>query len=177
MRVAIGSNNPVKIKACKNVMKRIFKRVEIISVEVNSAVSHTPLTQKETIQGARERAYDAINETKADFGVGMEGGIAKISGKYFLTGWCVVLSIDGKEGIGGGSTLELPSYVVKKVRKGMELGKVIDSLAGESNTKQKYGAIGVFTKMLLNRQKVWEAILTYAMSRFISKELYEHANT
>ncbi len=164
-RIAIGSKNPVKVNACKNVMEKLYGEVEIIPVEIDSGISHTPLTDEETIKGARNRAYQALEKTKADMGVGMEGGITKITGRYFLTGWCVVIDKEGREGIGGGSTLELPSFIVEKVKEGIELGKVMDSIIGENNTKQKYGAIGIFTNMLLDRQKAWEIMLIYAMGK------------
>lgn len=60
IKIAIGSKNPVKIKACHNVAEKIWGEVEVLSFAVPSGVAEQPLTEKETIQGVligqRERA-------------------------------------------------------------------------------------------------------------------------
>jgi inosine/xanthosine triphosphatase len=174
MRIAIGTKNPVKIRACERVMKRIYgNNVELIPVEVNSKVSHTPLSDEEMITGARNRALYALRKTRADLGIGMEGGISEISKKHFLAGWAVIIDKNGKESIGGGQRVELPSYVVKEVKEGKELGNIIDEIANEQNTKQKYGAIGIFTDRIIDREKAWEITLIFAMSKFLRPDLYE----
>ncbi|MHC1566343.1 MAG: DUF84 family protein, partial [Candidatus Syntropharchaeia archaeon] len=38
MRIAVGSKNPVKIKAVKNVLSKFYRDLEVISVEVDSGV-------------------------------------------------------------------------------------------------------------------------------------------
>jgi inosine/xanthosine triphosphatase len=170
--IAIGSTNPVKIEATKNVMKKIYKKVKIIPTRANSHVPHTPLSEKDCLKGAINRAKQAIKITKADFGIGMEGGITKEFGKYFLHGWCAVIDKDGKIGLGKSGELELPFHVVKKVIEGKELGDVIDEITGIHNTKKKIGAVGVFTKGLINRQKSWEQALIYAMTKWLKPKLY-----
>ncbi|MBO3755082.1 MAG: DUF84 family protein, partial [Candidatus Brockarchaeota archaeon] len=97
IRIAIGSKNPVKVKAVENVMRKIYGDVEIISFGVPTDVSHTPLSDEECMKGAIKRAKDAIELAKANLGVGMEGGIVKRLDRYFLTGWCVV--IEGSRGV------------------------------------------------------------------------------
>ena len=173
MKVAIGSINPVKVKACEKVMEKIYGDVEIISVKAPSGVSHTPLSHEEMIEGARNRAFYALKKANADMAVGMEGGISEINGKYFLTGWVVVVDKNGKIGIGGGSKAELPSFVIEKVKKGKELGDIMDELIGEKDTKRKMGAIGIFTKGLIDRQKLWEISLIYALAKFLRPDLFE----
>lgn len=174
MKIAIGTKNPVKIKACKNVMKEIFgNNIEIIPVEVDSIVSRTPLSDKEMIDGARNRALDSLKKIEADFGVGMEGGISEISGKRFLTGWSVVIDKNRVESIGGGQRVELPTHIVEEVERGKELGEVIDEITGEKDTKKKFGAVGVLTRRLIDREKAWEVSLIFATSKFLRPDLYE----
>jgi non-canonical (house-cleaning) NTP pyrophosphatase len=51
--VAIGSENPVKIRAAKNVFEKVFrKEIEVKSVKVDPKVSHTPSSLEESAQGA-----------------------------------------------------------------------------------------------------------------------------
>lgn len=173
MKIAIGSKNPVKIEATKKIMKRIYKKVKITPVKVFSGVTHTPLSEEECIRGAINRAKKAIESTKADFGIGMEGGITKIFNKYFLHGWCAVIDKKGKIGLGGCNGLELPSPIVKKVIKGKELGEVMDEVTGMQDTKKKMGAVGIFTDGLTNRQEAWEQALMYAMTKWLKPKLYK----
>ena len=172
MKIAIGSTNPVKVKATENVMKKIYGDVEIIPVEITSGVSHTPLTDEECVKGAHHRAKEAMKNTEADLAIGMEGGIAKRVGRYFLIGWCVVVDKNGDVAIGHGGGIELPEIVVKKVLEGKELGPVMDEITGIHDVKRKMGAIGILTNGLSNRQEAWEEALTYAMAKKLKPELY-----
>jgi len=172
IKVAVGSTNPVKIKATENIMRRIYGNVEIIPVDVASKVSHTPLTDEECVEGAIYRAKEAIVKAEADLGVGLEGGVARRAGRYFLTGWCAVAGVEGEVALGCGGGIELPEVIVKKVLSGKELGDVIDEITGISGTKRKMGAIGVLTNGLTNRQESWELTLLYAMARKLHPDLY-----
>jgi len=108
MKVAIGSKNPVKIKATKNVFKKVFGQVKVLSVEVKSGVSHTPSSFEEILKGAINRAKNALKETRADFGVGLEGGYEKIKFGFFLSGAVAIVDKKGRIGISGGSRVLLP---------------------------------------------------------------------
>jgi inosine/xanthosine triphosphatase len=171
-KVAVGSTNPVKVKAAENVMRRIYGNVEIISVDVASNVSHTPLTDEECAEGAIYRAKEAIRKAEADLGVGLEGGVAKRAGRYFLTGWCAVVDVGGDMALGCGGGIELPEVIVREVLSGKELGDVMDEVTGISGTKRKMGAVGILTNGLTSRQESWEFTLLYAMARKLSAELY-----
>jgi len=171
--VALGSVNPVKVKATCNVMKRIYGReVEVIPVQVESGVSHTPIGETEIIRGAENRARNALRKVDADLGVGMEGGITRKFDKYFLTGWCAVINRLGECFLGCSVYMELPESVVNRVLRGEELGFVMDELTGIKDTKKKMGAIGIFTRGILSRQLAWEVALIYAMTPIISSKYY-----
>lgn len=172
IKVAIGSTNPVKIKATEKVMKRIYGDVIVISVEIISKVSHTPLTDEDCVEGAIYRAKEAIKKAEADLGIGLEGGVAKRAGRYFLVGWCAVVDSEGDTALGCGGGIELPEIVIKEVFNGKELGEVINEITGINETKRKMGAIGILTKGLTNRQESWEVTIVHAMARKLSAELY-----
>ena len=173
MKIAVGSRNPVKIAAARNVLLKIYPGAEIISVEVDSKVSSHPLTDAEAIAGARERAQQARKITGSDLGVGLEGSTVDIDGKHMTAGWAAVF--DGTRfHIGGGGHLLLPPAVDRKIRReNKELGTAMDELTGEINTKQKMGAIGILTKGLSSREKAYEYILIYALTPFLSPEFYK----
>jgi len=173
MKVAVGSQNPVKIRATKNVFRRVFDKVEILSVEVDSGVSHTPSSWEETAQGAINRAKLALGKTGADFGVGLEGGYEKTKFGVLMRGAVAIIDKAGKLGISGSSGILLPEKVVKRLEKGKELGEIMDELQDIENTKQKWGAVGFFLKGYSNRQESFEHDVLYALAKFLREELYE----
>jgi non-canonical (house-cleaning) NTP pyrophosphatase len=67
----------------------------------------------------------------------------------------------------------MPEEIVKRVRKGKELGDVMDEIRGLKNTKQQDGAVGFFTKNLVPRTKSFEITTIYALSRFIREKMFE----
>ena len=173
MLIAVGSRNPVKLSAVENVFRRVFSRVNVVAVEVDPRISVMPLSDREALEGARERARQARAALGADIGVGLEGATTTVLNHLLTSGWAAVY--DGKRfGLGGGGHLLLPPAVVDKISsEGKELGTAIDELIGRSNTKQKSGAIGVLTRGLSSRREAYEYILIYALIPFLSPELYE----
>lgn len=173
MKIAVGSHNPVKIAAVKNVLGRIYPEAEVLAVEVNSGVSDMPLSDDEAIEGARNRARHSRTLLRAELGIGLEGGTTTICGSHLTAGWAAVF--DGRKySIGGGGHLLLPPAVDRKIiQEKKELGTAIDELVGEDNIKQKMGAIGILTGGLSTRQKAYEYILIYALAPLLSPELYK----
>ena len=173
MKVAVGSLNPVKVRACKDAMEKLFRDVEVIPVDVDSRVSHTPLSTYELITGAKNRVYEALKKTGAEYGVGMEGGISNIEGYNILIGSVYVVDKKGVYGIGFTCGLEIPNNIAEKVFRGEELGDVIDEISGDKNTKQKQGAMGMFTNNHLTREETWKTGIICAMAKFIKPDLYK----
>ena len=172
MKIAVGSHNPIKIAAARNVLIKIYPEAEILQVEAKSGVSDMPLSDEEAIRGARNRARHSRDLLQADLGIGLEGGTTTVVGKHMTSGWAAVF--DGERfGIGGGGHLLLPPAVDRKIiLEKKELGTAIDELVGGNNLKQKMGAIGILTGGLSTRQKAYEQILIYAMAPFLSPKLY-----
>ena len=172
MKVAVGSKNPVKVMAVKEAFRSAFGDCEIIEVSVSSGVSDMPMSFTESIKGAKTRAKKAIEEVNADFGVGLEAGFIDTEIGTFLVGLVAIVDNNNQWGIGKGAGLLMPERVVEEVKKGKELGDVMDKIRGIENTKQKDGAVGYFTKNLVPRQQSFEIPIIYALSRFIRKELF-----
>lgn len=173
MKVAVGSQNPVKIEAAKNAFEKVFGRCEVVGASVPSGVADMPLSFKEAIKGAKNRAKLAIGELGADFGVGLEGGFEETVAGTFLCGVVAVVDKKGRWGFGKGSGILMPQKIVAKVKKGKELGVVMDELTGQENIKQHEGTTGYLTKNLVPRAQGFENTVIYALSRFIRPELFE----
>jgi non-canonical (house-cleaning) NTP pyrophosphatase len=46
----------------------------------------------------------------------------------------------------------------------------MDRVTGEHNTKQNAGAVGILTAGLVDRQRAYEALVTYALAPFLSSD-------
>jgi inosine/xanthosine triphosphatase len=171
MKVAVGSKNPIKVRATKNVFERVFGKVKILAINVNPGVSHTPSSFGELVKGAINRAKEALKKTKADFGVGLEGGYEKTKFGFFLSGAVAIVDKRGRIGIGGGGRVLLPQKIVSELKKGKELGEIVDQI--QKNTKQKLGAVGFLLKGHITREKSLEQTILYALARFLRPEIYE----
>ena len=108
MHVAIGSGNPVKLNAVAGVVPD----ASATAVAVDSGVPEQPWGRAETVRGARNRAEAALSATTADYGVGIEGGVAERDdpGGVWLVMWAAVT--DGSAvHFGAGPSVQLPTPV------------------------------------------------------------------
>jgi non-canonical (house-cleaning) NTP pyrophosphatase len=78
----------------------------------------------------------------------------------------------GRVGYGTSPFFELPFDITEQLLAGTELGEVMDHLIGEENTKEKQGAVGYFTKGVMDRRRYYVAGLTVALIPFLNAELY-----
>lgn len=171
-RIAVGSRNPVKVRAVATVAARVFPGAEIVPLAAPSGVAEQPRSDEESIRGAEGRARHALHATGADLAVGLEGGVAETAHGLLLTGWVVAIARDGRIGLGGGGGALLPDAVAAKVRGGGEVGPVMDDLLGESDLKKSRGAVGVLTAGLVNRDEAFERMVVYAFTPFLAPDLY-----
>ena len=66
----------------------------------------------------------------------------------------------------------LPDRVAALVRNGVELGHAMDRITGDHDTKRGAGAVGILTSGLVDRQRAYEALVTYALAPFLTPDLY-----
>jgi len=170
MKVVVGSTNPVKIEAVVSAIKQYYPDCEVIGKKVSSGIAEQPMSEEETVIGATNRAFAALED--GDMGVGLEGGVTKIGGVLFECAWCVVVDKDNRKGVGGGLYFELPRKVADKIMTGGELGPIMNELTGEENVKEKSGAIGIFTKGKLDRKTAYVQLVTSALIKFVSPEWF-----
>jgi len=176
MKILIGSQNPVKIRATQEAFSEYFSDVEVIARDVNSEVSSQPVGE-ETFKGAENRALelkriDEKEDLGIDFFVGIEGGITRIHSKWFAFGAVCIIDKEGKKGFGISSHFELPEQIVEELLEGKELGQVMDEITGEENNKQRGGAVGFFTRGRVDRKIGYTQGLILALVPFLNKELY-----
>ena len=173
MKVAVGSTNPVKVTAVRRTVNRAWPDAEVTAVSVPTGVSEMPMTDAETIAGARNRAIAARDRLSADFGIGLEGGVHPNGVGLILHGWVVMVDKNGREGVGGAARLPLPKHISDRVLAGEVLGDVMDDILNDHNTKQKGGAVGALTNNLAVRGDAFAQAVAYALAPFVSPQLYK----
>ena len=169
--------NPVKIGAVHTVFHALSRGARVEGAAVASTVRDQPVGDDETIRGAVARARAAREALGADLGVGIEGGVVEVPGGDMRTcAWAAVVDANGRRGIGGSLAIPLPQRVANLVRGGLELGHAMDRLIGQHDTKRGQGAVGILTAGLVDRQRAYEVLLTYALAPFLTPDLYEAAS-
>ena len=172
IKVVVASKNPVKVNAVLRGFSLFFREVIVEKVEVNSGVSDQPLSDEETRIGALTRAKNAkISRENADFWVGIEGGIEPGDNGLAAFAWVVILSGD-KRGESRTTTFQLPTKVAALIAQGYELGHANDIVFGQTNSKQKHGAVGLLTKNQVDRTALYQQAVQLALVPFINPELF-----
>lgn len=172
--IVIASQNPVKIDAVLQGFERMFPGVEfqVKSLEVSSGVADQPMSDLETVLGARNRALAARQTTTdAEYWVGVEGGVDRLDDRYIGFAWVVILS-NTMEGRARTGIFELPDEVSRLIVKGMELGDADDIVFGRQNSKQANGAVGLLTGDALTRASFYTEAVILALIPFKNPSLY-----
>jgi inosine/xanthosine triphosphatase len=173
MIIAVGSKNPTKIRPVRKIFKKYFKDISILSYDVTSGVSEQPLSEDETYKGALNRAKAVLKKApKAEYGVGIEGGIVKSTFGTNEKSVVVIVDRDGNIGVGISAALFLPKKVTMHIEKGKNLTQAIDSVFGTKDVGKGIGAYGVFTRGVVTRASGMEQAVAFALSRFLHKNLF-----
>jgi|SRR5699024_969782 len=155
MKIAIGSKNPAKIEAVQD----MFARDEIISADASSKVSDQPFSDTETRQGAVNRAAGSLQAVSADIGIGLEGGVMYVDDKLYLCNWGALVTSDNVIFTGSGARVLLPKEIDNELKKGVELGDVMDDYAKRKDVRKKEGAIGIFTNDQISRKEMFVHVI------------------
>lgn len=180
--VAVGSTNPTKVKAVETIVSRAFPHARVQPVVVASGVSEQPLSADETERGARARARAALAAVPgARFGIGLEGGVhfaagaeddAAVAAACDVINCCAVAADDGSVHVAWGVRFPLPPAVGRRLRRGEELGPVMDELSGVRDSAKTLGAVGFLSNGLLTRDVMWESAVVCALMPWFHPELY-----
>ncbi|MEM2365023.1 MAG: inosine/xanthosine triphosphatase [Candidatus Bathyarchaeia archaeon] len=177
MRVAVGSTNPVKIRATEKAFSRAFPGLEVIAfgIEVESGVPPQPLGE-ETIRGAMNRAAKALEKSGADFGVGIEAGLFPFPNTltgYLELQWCAVRDRAGRASLGCGPGFEQPPAIIEEViRGGRDVEEAIHIVFGIKGIGRREGAIGLLSKGLMDREELTESAVLMALIPILNEGLY-----
>jgi inosine/xanthosine triphosphatase len=188
--VAVGSTRRPKLNAVWEALT-VFgpaidsdAKFEVVAVEVESGVGHTPLSRAELMAGARGRAEALLRISRErsdaaawEYFVGLEGGFDVVQEDarrlVFLQNWAYVADRTGRGAYGQSGAILVPEPVARKVvDEGIELSAAIDAFAGARGVRDQQGAWGVFTGNLITRQDSFRTAVINAFAPFFNASIY-----
>ncbi|HEX2021601.1 MAG TPA: inosine/xanthosine triphosphatase [Candidatus Thermoplasmatota archaeon] len=174
VRVAVGSDNPVKVEAVRRAATRLFGDADVRGFAVDAGVALQPF-EEATWEGARTRARLALARwSEADFGVGVEAGLFEVAaaGGAFDVQACVVADRVGRLTYGQGPGFAYPAPVAAEVRAGRTVGDVMSRLSGIPDIGKKTGAVGWLSRGHFTRTALTEPAVLMAFLPRMRPELY-----
>lgn len=170
IKACVGSDNPVKVAAVRNVLKKLFNSLDVDFKAAGCSTPEQPFGEQ-TRLGAIERARAALGD--ADFGIGIEAGVFEMADGLYDVQYCAVVDRRGVVTIGHGSGFKYPPEVARRVREGWSVGRSFEELYGQEEVGRKEGAIGFLTNGMLDRTALTEQAVLAAMVPRIRWELYD----
>lgn len=204
--LAVGSKRGPKLSAVSEALGAFSSilapnaQFEVVGVDVESGVSHTPASCEELMRGARQRAEALVQLARKNgdawqYFVGLEGGLdvvqegASAEGmqwrtalkqygrrRVFLESWAYVTTdgVRGHYGRSGG--IELPEALAHEVlENGVELSVAIDKFAGAIGIRDAQGAWGVLSNDFITRQEAFRVAVIAAFAPFYNERMYSAA--
>ncbi len=173
IKVLVGSKNPVKIQCTLQAFEKVFPKhnIKVEGVSVPSGVSDQPMSDVETLNGAKNRAKSLMNQANADYYVGIEGGLEVVNGDMEAFAW-VFIQGSNQQGKARTATFQLPKKIQELIYQGIELGVADDMVFKRENSKQSNGAVGILTHDLIDRIHYYEPAVILALIPFINQDLY-----
>jgi len=164
--IAIGSINPAKVSAVRNVFE-MMEKAEFAPAAVPSGVNEQPFSDEETITGAVNRSKAVLKLKNADIGIGLEGGVTETPHGMFLCNWGALTVKGGGTYVAGGARIPLPEEIAVRLRGGEELGPVMEDFAQKENVREKEGAVGIFTNGLVTRGEMFTHIAKLLLGQYL----------
>ncbi len=175
MKIIVGSKNPNKVEAVREVFAPLFPELEVVGFEVSSDISDQPLSMSETIRGAMNRAKNAFHG--CDFSIGIEGGLMEVPespGGHMQFEACILH--DGKSNyLGFSGAFAVPKDVIETIKiEGLNLS---DALKKHGHTDHDYighdqGLVGILTKGKIDRKAYTIHALELMLAHYKSKDIF-----
>ncbi len=162
---AIGTRNPVKLRAARRAFSRLIG-IPVVAVEVEVSVPRQPVGLDQLVRGALERAYRALRASGALYGVGVEAGLFEFpsSTGFIETQVAAIVGPGLRVSLGLSSSFELPPWLVDSMLSGRELGEVYRPRGGDVGEKIGYigvESLGYTTRQELTQQAIESALLPW----------------
>ena len=116
MKFIIGSISKRKLSVAEKVIQQFFveKDISVFCYAADSRMPDTPY-DRQTFDGAKNRAIDSKNNSNGDHFIGLESGLVERYGHMYEEAWAVIITADNKEYYGYSSGLKVPDYILKRM--------------------------------------------------------------
>ncbi|MCX7623067.1 MAG: inosine/xanthosine triphosphatase [Thermomicrobium sp.] len=162
--LALGSQQPAKRAAVERVAPLFWTDWELRTAAVPSGVREQPLGDEETVHGAWQRASVVRARFDADYGIGIESGVAAGPfARLFVVSWAVVVDRMERIGIGGAERFPLPPAVAARVLAGDELSTAIAAVLGTA-VNEHGGTVAVVSGGRRDRVELLAVALLHAFA-------------
>jgi len=160
MIIALGSTSQEKISYLKKIFGKNKIEAEVFPVAVESGVPDQPMGKEIVVKGAKNRALHALRKiSEAEIGVGMEGGLVRKKGNFYL--FCAAAIINREENffLGVSKELPLPQEVSWQIEEKKEFGVVIRDYASKKGKDKD-------VEELISREKSFSRALQQALDQY-----------
>ena len=180
MIIAVGSENPVKLNAVKEVIEDydFLRGAEVRGYSVDSGVRDQPFSLDEAGNGAINRARNAFDLCgSCDYSFGLESGTFLASDEFGIHLEATICAVyDGKEfGLGLSPGFPLPKKVVRlMISNNIDLSKAVfeAGLADIENVGWEKGIVDALTGSRMDRIAYTKPAIIMALAPFDRPELY-----
>lgn len=176
IRIILGSTNSTKINAITETIASFPAQLGGAKIEAIAVDSIEQPFNEDIKKGGIARARSALKKAgekvtgEKVYGVGIEGGLVKYMGTWYITAYCHVIHDDGTEHGAWTSMLECPKDIVDSVkREAQSLGSVVEKMAKEKNWDSSGGAFGTLTGGRFTRFHALRNALILCFSPFFVK--------
>lgn len=172
--VAIGSRNPAKTTGAKNIFQAYFPDCRFAEVDTRTVARAQPMGMAQVSEGALTRARFALEEAKADFGVGVEAGIITMpTGESVNLQIAVIVDRQGHSGLGLSSGFVIPASFMKRMREeDKELDLYSHELTRAEKITEEEGIVYHLTKTRMSRLQMTEQSVSMALIPWLNRKAY-----
>lgn len=175
VRVAVGSQNPVKVAAVEAAMADALRLpIEVRGLAVESGVPEQP-KEAETMQGARTRCEAAMASwAEADYAVAVEAGLNQDpdAQAWYDVQACAVVDREGNMTDGWGPAFRYPDWVTERALQGEMISDILGPVADDPRIGGTTGAIGFLTDGRMDRTELTRIAVLMAMVPRLRSDLY-----
>ena len=166
MLVAVGSENPVKVKAVEEALKRLGIKAEVKAKAVESGVSPIPI-EDEVFEGAVNRVKNLEARVRADIYLGLESGLFIRRNRVIMQSVAYAKGF-GEDSFGLSPGFELPLKPTEVLKRRETFFEFMRRF-GEGLGKRE-GLVGRLTKGVVTRKEFCSLAVIMALSKIMNEE-------
>lgn len=175
VRVAVGSQNPIKVSAVEAEVARLLGcPVAVQGFDVDSGVPEQP-KDDEAQRGADARAAAAMEAwPEADYTVGVEAALIQdpAGETWFDVQACTVLDRNGRRTVGWGPAFQYPDWVTERALRGERISDILGPVADDPRIGGTTGASGFLTDGRMDRTELTRVAVLMAFVPRLRPDLY-----